>query len=217
MEAEKEKLENSLRTQTREKDNRSRTSDSPPAASPAEGSLDSASSVINALGSFVTHFEPHGNEVRWDANHVVFLGDADPHVLRRWLQHGRYIVELHDRDPKDLPDGVVCPHGEARFSFAQLLPNNSMAQHFKSVRLRGDVLPYRGNIKVRFNKTKSGGIPVEDLLTGDTAAILKNFTSSNERREFTPDYILAGTCIVIQVDMLEPLEPAKVMRERRED
>merc|ERR1719247_2953191 len=92
-----------------------------------------------------------------------------------------------------------------------------MAQHFKSVRLRGDVLPYRGNIKVRFNKTKSGGIPVEDLLTGDTAAILKNFTSSNERREFTPDYILAATCIVIQVDMLEPLEPAKDMRKKRED
>jgi hypothetical protein len=173
--------------------------------------------VINALGSFVTHFEPHGNEVRWDDKHVVFLGDADLHVLRRWLQHGRYIVELHDRDPKDLPDGVVCPHGEARFSFAQLLPDNSMAQHFKSVRLRGDVLPYRGNIKVRFNKTKSGGIPVEDLLTGDTAAILKNFTSSNERREFTPDYILAGTCIVIQVDMLEPLPPAKDMRKDSED
>ena len=28
---------------------------------------DSASSVINALGSFVTHFEPHGNEVRYVA------------------------------------------------------------------------------------------------------------------------------------------------------
>merc|ERR1719281_1192564 len=80
MEEEKEKLENSLRTQTREKDNRSRASDSPPAASPAEGTMDSASSVINALGSFMTHFEPHGNEVRWDAKHVVFLGDADPHV-----------------------------------------------------------------------------------------------------------------------------------------
>merc|ERR1719440_1790681 len=57
MEEEKEKLENSLRTQTRERDSRSRTSESPPAASPAEGNLDSASSVINALGSFVTHFE----------------------------------------------------------------------------------------------------------------------------------------------------------------
>merc|ERR1719487_580789 len=113
--------------------------------------------------------------------------------------------------------GAGCSTGGTSFSFAQLLPDNAMSMHFKSVRLRGDVLPYRGNIKVRFNKKKSGGIPVEDLLTGDTEQILKNFTSSNERREFTPDYVKAGTCIVIQVDMLEPLPPAKDMRASSEE
>ena len=68
----------------------------------------------------------------------LIFGDI-PYPYLDWIPYFR---------PSSMIPGVVCPHGEARFSFAQLLPDNSMAQHFKSVRLRGDVLPYRGNIKV---------------------------------------------------------------------
>ena len=32
-------------------------------------------------------------KVRWDSHHVVFLGDVSTHVLRRWFQHGRFVVE----------------------------------------------------------------------------------------------------------------------------
>ena len=47
----------------------------------------------------------------------------------------------------------------SRFNFAQLLADN-----VRSVRMRADVCPVRGNIKIRFKKEKKGGIDVARLL-----------------------------------------------------
>ena len=49
------------------------------------------------------HRAAHAGQVRWDSHHVVFLGDVSTHVLRRWFQHGRFVVELHDQAPQPTP------------------------------------------------------------------------------------------------------------------
>jgi hypothetical protein len=160
---------------------------------------------------------PHNTIVKIAEPTVWLLGGLSQHAVREWLQSEEVVVEVHDRDhimeevqlddnmddqtreaaerKKQFNEGLLHPHGIARFKLAPLLGSKSL-----TVGLRSDVFPSRGN-KKRLNATSGHLATRADLM------------------EVAPDYLATGCLCTIRASLSVPIPDARHLQgvaERKE-